>query len=56
MEFGQFSVVPSFGSTYQITGDTLELVYICSATLWTYGEVVLGIFVAAVHTTVTVVV
>ena len=56
VELGKFAAVPTVCSTYQITGDALQLVYVVTAALRTYLEVGVSILVAAVETAVAVVV
>ena len=49
-------MVPTFGSTYQISGDALELVDVASSTMRTGSEVFLCILVATIHASVAVMV
>ena len=55
-ERGELSSVPTACSTYEVAGDTLELVNVRSAAVRTLHEAFLCILESAVHTTVTVVV
>ena len=56
IQFGQFCLVPTVGCTDKISGDTLQFVDIRRITLRTFVKAVLCILIAAVHTTVAVVV
>lgn len=56
VELGKLAAVPAVCSTYQITGDALQLVYVVAAALRTKLEVGVSILVAAVETAVAVVV
>ena len=52
----QFCLVPTLGSTYEVTCDALKFVYALVTALGTYRQLGLGILVAAVHTAVAVVI
>ena len=56
VKLGKLAAVPAVCSTYQITGDALQLVYVVAAALRTNLEVGVSILVAAVETAVAVVV
>ena len=56
VKFCQFAAVPTVGGTYEVTGDTLERVDVMSVTNGAFGETFGCVLVAAVHTTVAVVV
>ncbi len=56
VELGQLAAVPAVCSTYQITGDALQLVDVVAAALRTNLEVGVSILVATVETAVAVVV
>lgn len=55
-ELGELAAVPSAGSTYEVTGDSLKLVYLFAAAVRALLHVLLCIFISAVHATVAVVV
>ena len=55
-EFCKLSAVPTACSTYEVAGDTLELVNVRSAAVRTLHEALLCILVSAVHAAVAVVV
>ena len=56
IQLRQLTTVPAVGGTHQITRDTLEFVDVGRAAFRAALQMVVGILVAAVHTTVTVVV
>ncbi len=56
VELGKLATVPTVGSTYQVTGDALQLVDVVAAALRTNLQVGISILVAAVQTAVAVVV
>ena len=55
-ELSKLAAVPSVGSTNEVAGDTLELIDLLAATVWTLLHIVLGILISAVEAAVTVVV
>lgn len=55
-ELSKLAAVPSVCGTYEVAGDTLELVDLLTAAVWTLLHVVLSVLVSAVHATVAVVV
>ena len=56
VELGEFTRVPTVSCAYEITRDALESVDVGATAFRTFFQVVIGILVAAVHTTVAVVV
>ena len=52
----QFCLVPTLGSTNQITSNTLQAIDVLATALWTYAQLLLCILIAAGHTAVAVVV
>ena len=56
LEFGKFAAVPTIGSTYEITSDTLQTVDVVTSALGANLLVLDGILMAAVHATVAIVV
>ena len=55
-ELGELAAVPSAGCTHEVACDTLELVNVLSAAVWTLSQTLLGILESAVHAAVAVVV
>ena len=56
VEFVEFCVVPAVGGAYELAGDALELVDVGAAALGTSLQLLVSIFIAAVHAAVAVVV
>ena len=56
LEFGELSAVPAACRTYEVAGDALELVNILAAAVRTFLQILLGIFISAVHAAVPVVI
>ena len=54
VQLGQLRAVPTVGSTYQITGDTLQAVDAFASALRTFFQSCLGVFVTTIHTAITV--
>ena len=55
-KLGKLSAVPSSGSTYEVAGDTLQLINLVALAVRTLFEVLVSILKSAVQATVTVVV
>ena len=55
-EFCKLSAVPTACSTYEVAGDTLELVDVFAAAVRTFLEIFLCVLISAVHAAVAVVV
>ncbi len=55
-EFGEFAGVPAGGGADEVAGDALELVDVLAAAVRAFLEAFLGVFEAAVHAAVAVVV
>ena len=56
VEFGEFGIVPAVGGSDKVAGDALQFVDSVTAALGTCIEIVGSVFVAAIHTAVTVVI
>ena len=56
VKLSQLATVPAVGSTYEVTGDALQLVDVVASALRTNFQVGVSILVAAVETAVAVVV
>ena len=56
VQFGQLTLVPAVGSTYQITGDALQAVDMGAAAFRTFLQMIVSILITAVHAAVAVVV
>ncbi len=56
VELSKFGVVPAVGSAYEVAGDTLQLVDVRASAFGAFLKTVCGVFVAAVHAAVAVVV
>ena len=56
IQLSQFCFVPTLGSTHEVTSDTLKFIDAVATTLGAHVQLLLCILVAAIHTTVAVVV
>lgn len=55
-QFGELAAVPTAGGADKVACDALQLVYVLSAAMRTFLQIRFGIFIAAVHASVAVVV
>ena len=56
VEFSQLRAVPAVGGSYEITCDTLQLVYCMAAAYRAFLKIVLGILISTCHAAIAVVV
>ena len=52
VQLGQLGLVPTVGSTHEVTRDALKTVYVVAAATGTFVHNLLGILVTAIHATV----
>ena len=55
-ELGELRAVPAACGAYEVTGDSLKLVYLRALAMRAFLEVCISIFISAVHAAVAVVV
>ena len=56
LELGELAAVPAAGSTYEVAGDSLELVDVLASAVRTFLKSFLSVLETAVHAAVAVVV